>query len=98
MKKTIELEDNMINVRKEDKTIKDFSIPVQDLENYVGDILNINKIKIIKDHQPIEKEVDIAFKKRTRLLVTGPNGIGKSTLLRNLVSGKDEGVKIKRRC
>jgi len=88
---TEDLEENMVDVRREDKTIRDFTIPVQDI---VGEIVKISNVKIIKDHKPATKEVDIILRKKKRLLVVGPNGIGKSTLLRSLVSGKIEGTKI----
>jgi len=88
---TEDLEENMVDVRREDKTIRDFVIPVQDI---VGEIVKISSVKIIKDHNPATKEVDIVLRKKKRLLVIGPNGIGKSTLLRSLVSGKTEGTKI----
>jgi ATP-binding cassette subfamily F protein 3 len=88
---TAELEDNMVDVRKEDQTIRKFSIPAQDI---TGEIVSIKAVKIIHDHKPVIKKVDISIRKRMHLLVTGPNGVGKSTLLRTLVSGKDEQVKI----
>lgn len=88
---TEELEENKVEVRREDKTIKKFIIPAQDL---FGDIVKINSVKVIINHEPVNKKVDIVLRKRTHLFVSGPNGIGKSTLLRNLVSGKEEGVKI----
>ncbi len=88
---TEELEDNKVDVRKEDKTIREFEIPNQDIH---GDIVTIKQVKVIKNHEPIEKEVDKVLKKDSRLLISGPNGIGKSTLLRTLVNEKNEGVKI----
>jgi len=84
---TFELEEEMVNVRREDKTIRKFSIPTQDI---VGKIVEINALKIIIGHEPITKKFDLILRRKNHLLVTGPNGIGKSTFLRSLVSGKDE--------
>lgn len=86
-----ELEENKVDVRQEDKTIRDFTIPVQDI---VGEIVMINKVKVIINHQPVIKDINILLRKKDRLLVVGPNGVGKSTLLRSLVSGKQAGQKI----
>ncbi|OGF28637.1 hypothetical protein A2331_04330 [Candidatus Falkowbacteria bacterium RIFOXYB2_FULL_34_18] len=88
---TTELEENKIEVRKEDKTIRDFTIPTQDI---FGDIVTINQVKVIHNHEPVIKVVEKVLKKGSRLLISGPNGIGKSTLLRALVSGESEGAKI----
>lgn len=88
---TTELEENKVEVRREDKKIKDFVIPSQDI---YGDIVTIKQLKIIKDHEPVNVDVDKVLKKSSRLLISGPNGIGKSTLLRSLVSGKSEGAKV----
>ncbi|NCN99729.1 ABC-F family ATP-binding cassette domain-containing protein [Candidatus Falkowbacteria bacterium] len=85
---TEEMEDNKVDVRREDKTIRDFAIPVQEI---VGEIVSLKKIKIIKNHEPIIKDIDKSLRKKDRLLVVGPNGIGKSTLLRSLVAGEQEG-------
>jgi ATP-binding cassette, subfamily F, member 3 len=84
-------EDEMVDVRKDDKTIRDFTIPAQD---YADALVKISSVKIIKNHQPWRAEVDISIRKRRRLLVTGPNGIGKSTLLRSLAEGNDPGAVI----
>ena len=89
---TQELEENMVDVRREDKTIRHFEIPVQ--EDLSGEIVMLDKIKVIKKHEPIICKVDKALTRRTRLLVTGPNGIGKSTLLRTLIANNQEGIKI----
>ncbi len=65
--------ENFVEMRKEDKTIPDFTIPNQE---YVGNI-----VKIVK---PIET----LLVKGSRLMIKGPNGIGKSTLLRSILSGE----------
>jgi len=85
---TEELEENKVDVRREDKTIRDFVIPIQ---NITGDLAILKKIKIIVNHEPIIRDINKLIRKKDKLLVTGPNGIGKSTLLRSLVSEKQEG-------
>jgi len=89
---TEELEENMVDVRREDKTIRAFKIPVQ--EDLSGEIVRLDKVRVIKKHEPVFCEINKALTRRTRLLVTGPNGIGKSTLLRALVNGTQEGISI----
>lgn len=62
--------EDLLEMRREDKTIPEFIIPSQE---YVGYIIKIKK--------PIETELV----KGSRLLVKGPNGIGKSTLLKSII-------------
>jgi ATPase subunit of ABC transporter with duplicated ATPase domains len=88
---TEDLEENKVDVRREDKVIRDFIIPRQDI---VGELVNIQSVKVIKNHEPVTKKVERILRHKTRLLVSGPNGIGKSTLLRSLVENKSEGAKI----
>ncbi|MDO9399449.1 MAG: ATP-binding cassette domain-containing protein [bacterium] len=88
---TADLEEDMVDVRKEDKTIREFTIPSQDI---VGEIVKISAVKIVYNHEPVIKEVNKVLRKQMHLLITGPNGIGKSTLLRLLVSNNSEYVKI----
>ena len=88
---TYEMEENKVDVRREDKTIREFTIPHQDV---LGDVVVINEVKIIKNHEPVVKAVNKVLKKRSRLLIAGPNGIGKSTLLRSLVANAGGGTKI----
>jgi len=88
---TSELEENKVDVRKEDKTIKEFTIPAQDI---YGNIVTINEVKVIKNCEPVIKKVNKILTRRSRLLISGPNGIGKSTLLRTLVDNKNKGAKI----
>jgi len=88
---TEELEENKVDVRQEDRTIRDFTIPVQEI---TGDIVSLKKVKVIKNHEPLICDINRVLRKKDRLLVVGPNGIGKSTLLRSLVAGGQEGQKI----
>ncbi len=89
---TEDLEENKVDVRREDRTIRKFDIPVQ--EDLVGNIVNISKIKIIKNHEPVFKDVNKVLSRRDRLLIKGPNGIGKSSLLRSLVLNNQDGLDI----
>lgn len=86
-----ESEANMVDVRQEDKTIRDFKIGAQDIS---GAIVTITSVKVIVNHEPVVKPKELILRKRQKLLISGPNGIGKSTLLRSLVSGKNEGAVI----
>ena len=87
-----ELESNAVDVRKEDKTIRKFVIPIQ--ESFGGEILKIDSVTVIKNHEPVEKKVRISLPKNYHLLLKGPNGIGKTTLLEALASGTAPGLTI----
>jgi len=86
-----DLEENKVEVRREDKVIRDFTIPFQGI---VGDLVTIKSIKIIKNHDTTIEEVDVVLRQKDRLLILGPNGIGKSTLLRSLMDNSDKGAVI----
>lgn len=84
-----EMEENKVDVRREDKTIRPFIIPTQ--PNLVGEILNISSFSVLKDHKPVIKKANVSLKKNQHLLLSGPNGIGKSTLLEAIADSKAEG-------
>lgn len=86
-----EAEDEMVDVRRDDRTIRDFEIPAQDFSDA---LITLTSVKVIKNHEPHIAPVSLNLRKRRKLLITGPNGIGKSTLLRALASGESEGAKI----
>lgn len=83
--KADELEEEKMDVRREDKTIRSFIIPSQ--SEVIGNILRISSYTVIKNHKPVKRKADIAIKKNQHLLITGPNGIGKTSLLESLASG-----------
>lgn len=90
--KAEELEEEIVDVRKEDKAIRSFIIPAQPDIN--GDIINISSFSMIKNHKPVSRKCEVVLRKKQHLLLTGPNGIGKSTLLEQLASGKAKGAVI----
>ncbi|MFA6090295.1 MAG: ATP-binding cassette domain-containing protein [Candidatus Gracilibacteria bacterium] len=90
--KAEELEDAMVDSRREDRAIKPFIIPIQ--EDIGGTILSIQKFSVIENHEIVEKTADIKLGKDSHLALSGPNGIGKTTLLETLASGKSTGVTI----
>jgi len=87
-----ELEDGMVDNRREDKAIKDFTIPMQ--EDIWWVLLEINSVHIIENDEVVVREEDVKLRKDDRILLSGPNGIGKSTLLQKIVSGEEDGVKV----
>jgi ATP-binding cassette subfamily F protein 3 len=60
----------------------------------IGEILGITEFSIMHNHELVAKKANISLRKRQHLLLTGPNGIGKSTLLESLASGKSKGAQI----
>lgn len=86
-----EHESNKIDVRRDDKTILKFEIPATEV---TGHIVTIEQVKLIQNHEPVFKTVDKKLRKGEKMLVTGPNGVGKSTLLRSMYEGTYEGAHI----
>lgn len=80
-----EMEEEMVDVRREDKTIREFEIPVQ--ENIWWTILKLSSISVILDHKAVDKKVNVELWKDRHLLLSWPNWIWKTTLLEKLASG-----------
>lgn len=85
-------EENMVDVRREDKTILPFKITAQE---FSGSVAHLNEVTIMKDSVPTTKEVDMEIRKGEILRITGPNGIGKTTMLEALASEAHTGMSIK---
>jgi ATP-binding cassette subfamily F protein 3 len=87
-----DLEEEKVDVRKEDKTIRPFKIPFQG--DLIGDIITFESVSILKKSKPAQVKVNIKLRKNKHMLLSGPNGIGKSTLLEALANNRAEGVTI----
>lgn len=90
--KAEDLEENMVDVRREDKTIRPFSIPAQ--EDLLGSVLTIKSFTIMQNHKQVTKDANVILGKREHLLIAGPNGIGKSTLIESIAEGTAPGATI----
>ncbi len=90
--KAEEMEEALVDVRKEDKAIRQFTIPTQ--PDLPPQILAITSVNVIKDHKPKKKKVSLVLKKNQRLLLSGPNGIGKSSLLQSIVDRTADGATV----
>ena len=101
--KAEELEEEMVDVRKEDKTIKQFKIPAQ--MDIIGDpssrsssghgcIISIKSYGMIspKTHKPVKRTCDIHLRRKTHMIISGPNGVGKSTLLESIMRAHSKDV------
>lgn len=87
-----ELEDSKVDVRKEDKTIKPFTIPCQ--EDIGSVIVTFDSVEVLHDGKPVKRNVSIELRKGDKLHIIGPNGIGKTTLLEKMANRKEKGVSI----
>lgn len=88
--KAEKMESEKVAVRSEDKTIRPFVIPTQ--EGLVNEELKINSFTVMQDHQEVTKQSRVFLVKNKHLLITGPNGIGKSTLIESLANRTAKGV------
>ncbi|MDD4661893.1 MAG: ATP-binding cassette domain-containing protein [Candidatus Pacebacteria bacterium] len=84
------IKEQRVDIRREDKTIRPFVIEAQ--KDIGGLILGISKVKIIKKTKTSERSVKIEVRKNEHLLLKGPNGIGKSTLLESIVRNESDGI------
>ncbi|HMP85096.1 MAG TPA: ATP-binding cassette domain-containing protein, partial [Candidatus Paceibacterota bacterium] len=90
--KVEEMEEDKVDIRREDKPIRHFVIPSQ--KDLTGVIFSINSYKTIKNHRATNHKCNISLKKNTHLLLKGPNGIGKSSLLESIANKTATGIKI----
>ncbi len=90
-----EAEESMVDVRREDKTIRPFTIPAQTFDRtFNGKVVDISEVGIIKAGEPISKTVYMTLRRGTHILLKGPNGIGKTTLLEKIATHQAPGAKI----
>lgn len=87
-----EAEENKVDVRKEDKTIRDFTIAPH--KEIPLEVLKLSEVTVIKNHEPKQAACDVVLKRGEHLQIVGPNGIGKTTLLESLAGGTATGEEV----
>lgn len=90
-----EAEEYIINVRQEDRTIRSFKISCQDFSpHFDGKILQLQSVGVVRNHTLTQKPLELIVRKNTHVLIAGPNGIGKSTLLKAIVAKSSPHIQI----
>jgi ATP-binding cassette, subfamily F, member 3 len=87
-----ELEDSKVDVRKEDRTIRPFTIPCQ--EDIGSVIVKFESVEVLHEGKPVKRDVHVELRKGDKLHIVGPNGIGKTTLLEKIAKRNEKGVTI----
>ncbi len=90
--KVADAEESKVDVRKEDRTIREFTIPVQ--SGIPLEVLKLTSYKVIKNHEPKDVPCNMVLQRGKHLQIVGPNGIGKTTLLESLASGHASGEEV----
>lgn len=91
-KKAMELSEQKVDLRMEDRTIRPFTIPCQ--PDIRGEIVHISSFGAMKGRGIFSRKVDIGLRKREHLLIKGPNGIGKTSLLDSIVKNDSDRSRI----
>lgn len=86
-----EAEENKVDVRREDKTIAPFTI---EAPAFPLPLIQITSLGVMRDHKPVRKKIERTVRRRDRILIKGPNGIGKTTLLEAMAGGTETGAVI----
>jgi ATPase subunit of ABC transporter with duplicated ATPase domains len=87
-----EAEENKVDVRREDKAIRPFTIEPH--EDIPLEVVRIDSLTVIRNHEPKEVECEVVLKRGMHLQIVGPNGIGKTTLLESLAGGNAKGERV----
>ena len=57
----------------------------------MGEIIRIDSFTMLKNHKVVNRKAKVVLKRNNHLLLRGPNGIGKSTLLESIATGMTKG-------
>jgi ATP-binding cassette subfamily F protein 3 len=86
-----EAEENKVEVRREDKTIPPFTI---EADPFTQPLVQITSVTVMQDHKPVKKKKELTIRRRHRVRIIGPNGIGKTSLLEGMAHKTEKGAAI----
>lgn len=91
-----EMEDGLVEVRREDVTLRDFTVPytAPSSSSSTGKLLRIAQVSAFQRTGAPIQSGPIELRKGSRVQVCGPNGIGKTTFLEMIVAGTAPGVTV----
>lgn len=84
-KQVEELREEIVDVRKDDTPIKDFVFPNQ--KDVRGNLICLTSMSVFRNKKVVTRPVDVPLRAGDRLLVSGPNGIGKTSFLNTIFNG-----------
>jgi ATPase subunit of ABC transporter with duplicated ATPase domains len=87
-----EIEEGLVDVRKEDVTLRDFIIPYAS-SSETGKLLSISKVSGFERTAKLSGGM-VELRRGSRVQVKGPNGSGKTTFLEMIAKGTAPGVTI----
>ncbi len=93
-----DMEDNMVDERKDDRVIRPFQIKINEdeFEKMGGIVIEIDSLNILDHDEPKDVKIKrIELRRGDKLQIMGPNGIGKTTLLESIAKNTEKGLKIK---
>jgi ATP-binding cassette subfamily F protein 3 len=73
-----------VEVRREDRTLPKFTIPYQHLPTT---LMKIHEVSFLRDGSVQTRQIEKEIFRGSKLFISGPNGIGKSTLLKSFLQG-----------
>ena len=88
-----EAEENIVEVRQEDRTIREFTIPCQEFDSFFdGKIMEFTSVSAIKKEKVVSKDFSLVIRRNDHVLISGPNGIGKTTMLEKIAANEYPGT------
>lgn len=84
-----------LEVKEKPKTISETKINIQNgMEIISKNVIEVSKLNLFLDNKLLLKDADFKIKRGRKVGIIGDNGCGKTTLLKEILKGKSENIKI----
>lgn len=89
---------NHLEVKGKPKNVSELKINIQaGMEIISKNLIEVSKLNLFIDDKLLLKNADFKIKRERKVGIIGDNGCGKTTLLREILKGKNENIKIANR-